>query len=50
MVPSMTAFDDWNKLYRQVYKFLKPGGWFQQIEPDIEMHSEDPNLEIGEDQ
>lgn len=44
------SFDDWNKLYSQVYKFLKPGGWFQQIEPDIEMHSEDPSLEIGPDQ
>lgn len=44
------VFDDWNKFYRQVYKSLKPGGWFQQIEPDIEMRSGDPNLEIGPDQ
>ncbi|RYP67149.1 hypothetical protein DL769_005827 [Monosporascus sp. CRB-8-3] len=43
------AIDDWPKLYRQIYRFLKPGGWFQHLEPDIEMRSEDPNLEIGED-
>ncbi|RYO85107.1 hypothetical protein DL764_009226 [Monosporascus ibericus] len=43
------AVDDWSKLYRQMYRFLKPGGWFQHLEPDIEMRSEDPNLEIGED-
>ncbi|KAM5348611.1 hypothetical protein ACJ41O_008435 [Fusarium nematophilum] len=29
------AIDDWPKLYRQMYTFLKPGGWFQHIEPDI---------------
>ncbi|RYP40332.1 hypothetical protein DL767_001789 [Monosporascus sp. MG133] len=43
------AIDDWPKLYGQMYRFLKPGGWFQHLEPDIEMRSEDPNLEIGED-
>lgn len=44
------AFSDWDKLYREAYRCLKPGGWIQQIEPDIEMHSEDPDLKIGEDQ
>jgi SAM-dependent methyltransferase len=44
------AIDDWPKLYRQMYSFLKPGGWFQHLEPDIELRSEDPNREIGEDQ
>ncbi|RYP23239.1 hypothetical protein DL765_001148 [Monosporascus sp. GIB2] len=43
------AINDWPKLYSQLYRFLKPGGWFQHLEPDIEMRSEDPNLEIGED-
>lgn len=31
------AFDDWYRLYRQMFKALKPGGWFQHIEPDIHL-------------
>ncbi|CZS73578.1 unnamed protein product [Fusarium graminearum] len=31
------AFDDWHRLYRQMFKALKPGGWFQHIEPDIHL-------------
>ncbi|KAI8650135.1 hypothetical protein NCS56_01465400 [Fusarium sp. Ph1] len=36
------AFDDWPKLYRQMFKFLKPGGWFQHIEPNIHLKCENP--------
>ncbi|KAK7427003.1 hypothetical protein QQZ08_006430 [Neonectria magnoliae] len=42
------AIDDWPALYRQVYKFLKPGGWFQHIEPDIEICSDNPEVKIDE--
>lgn len=31
------AIDDWGKLYRQMFHCLKPGGWFQHIEPDIHL-------------
>lgn len=37
------ALTDWPKLYDQMYKFLKPGGWFQHIEPNIELHADNPN-------
>ncbi|KAM0496725.1 hypothetical protein ACHAP8_007307 [Fusarium lateritium] len=36
------AFDDWQRLYRQMFKALKPGGWFQHIEPDIHLKCENP--------
>ena len=36
------AIDDWSKVYRQIYKHLRPGGWFQHMEPDIEMKCENP--------
>ncbi|RSM03601.1 hypothetical protein CDV31_010398 [Fusarium ambrosium] len=36
------AFDNWPKLYRQMFKFLKPGGWFQHIEPNIHLKCENP--------
>ncbi|KAF4435881.1 hypothetical protein F53441_13389 [Fusarium austroafricanum] len=37
------AIDDWQKLYRQIFRALKPGGWFQQIEPNIHLKCENPN-------
>lgn len=37
------ALSDWPKFYRQMYKFLKPGGWFQQIEPDIGLRAGNPD-------
>ncbi|KAM5373906.1 hypothetical protein ACJZ2D_006735 [Fusarium nematophilum] len=39
------AFDDWPKLYRQMFKFLRPGGWFQHIEPNIHLRCENPKSE-----
>ncbi len=44
------AIGDWNKFYRQVYRFLKPGGWFQQIEPNIELHSDNPEVVVDDKQ
>ncbi|EXM21537.1 hypothetical protein ACKLNR_015266 [Fusarium oxysporum f. sp. zingiberi] len=37
------AFDNWQKLYHQMFKALKPGGWFQHIEPNIHLKCENPN-------
>ncbi|ESU09401.1 hypothetical protein FGSG_03787 [Fusarium graminearum PH-1] len=31
------TIDDWDKFYSQVYKSLKPGGWFQHMEPDLQI-------------
>jgi SAM-dependent methyltransferase len=44
------AIGDWNKLYRQMYKALKPGGWFQHLEPNIELRPQNPTVPFPEDQ
>jgi hypothetical protein len=44
------AIDDWPKFYRQMYQFLKPGGWFQHIEPNIELHCDNPDVPFDDDQ
>lgn len=41
------AFENWDKLYAQVYKTLKPGGWFQHIEPNIELRGDNPEYPFG---
>ena len=38
------AIDDWDKLYAQVFQALKPGGWFQHLEPNIELRASNPDL------
>ncbi|KAF4966875.1 hypothetical protein FSARC_5488 [Fusarium sarcochroum] len=43
------VIDDWDKLYSQVYKFLKPGGWFQHIDPDLQMLSQNPNVKVDDE-
>ncbi|KAG7151172.1 Secondary metabolism regulator LAE1 like protein [Verticillium longisporum] len=43
------AIDDWPRLYNQIYKFLKPGGWFQHLEPDIELRSDNPAVAVNKD-
>ncbi|KAH6980459.1 S-adenosyl-L-methionine-dependent methyltransferase [Ilyonectria destructans] len=30
---------NWSNLYSQAFKSLNPGGWFQHLEPDVQMHS-----------
>jgi SAM-dependent methyltransferase len=37
------AIADWDKLYRQALAHLKPGGWIQHIEPDIELRCNNPD-------
>ena len=44
------TIDDWEKLYSQIYKFLKPGGWFQHMEPDLQMLSDNPDINVDEQQ
>ncbi len=31
---------DWEDLYRKVYKHLKPGGWFEDVEMDVRIESD----------
>lgn len=38
------AIDDWQKLYRQAFTHLKPGGWLETLEFDIETRSENPRV------
>ncbi|KAM6510100.1 hypothetical protein FALCPG4_017728 [Fusarium falciforme] len=42
------SIEDWDKLYGQVYKALKPGGWFQHIEPDLQMLSQNPDVVVDD--
>jgi len=42
------AISDWDAFYKQVYKTLKPGGWFQHLEPNIELRVGNPSVEFGE--
>lgn len=44
------AIDDWPRLYDQIYKSLKPGGWFQHLEPDIELRSDNSAVTVDKDQ
>lgn len=38
------GIDNWGKLYQQAFAHLKPGGWFESVEVDIETRSENPNV------
>ncbi|KAF5983936.1 s-adenosyl-l-methionine-dependent methyltransferase [Fusarium coicis] len=42
------AIDDWKKLYRQAFTHVRPGGWVESLEIDIEAHSENPKIEKDE--
>jgi len=36
--------EDWPKLYREVYRTLKPGAWFEHLETTIELVSDDGTI------
>ncbi|KAJ5099898.1 hypothetical protein N7532_006899 [Penicillium argentinense] len=36
--------EGWETLYRQCYENLEPGGWIEQLEFDIRVHSDDKSL------
>lgn len=38
------GIDDWGKLYQQAFDHLKPGGWFENVEIDLETRSENPKI------
>ncbi|KAF5250603.1 hypothetical protein FANTH_4240 [Fusarium anthophilum] len=38
------AIDDYEKLYRQAFTRVRPGGWAESLENDIETHSENPKI------
>ncbi|KAH6867609.1 S-adenosyl-L-methionine-dependent methyltransferase [Thelonectria olida] len=40
------AIDDWPRLYRQMYRCLKPGGWFRHMEPDIAARCGNPKVRV----
>ncbi|RYP40580.1 hypothetical protein DL767_001580 [Monosporascus sp. MG133] len=42
------AIADWPRFYEQVYQFLKPGGWFQHIEPNIELRCDNPDVKFDD--
>ncbi|KAF4459461.1 s-adenosyl-l-methionine-dependent methyltransferase [Fusarium albosuccineum] len=39
------AIDDWQKLFKQAYTHVRPGGWVESLEIDIETRSENPKVE-----
>jgi len=43
------GIDDWGKLYQQAFRHCKPGGWFEDIEIDIETLSENPKVQNDPD-
>ncbi|CAM1510881.1 Fc.00g083940.m01.CDS01 [Cosmosporella sp. VM-42] len=43
------GIDNWGKLYKQAYDHVKPGGWVENIEIDLETRSENPKVANDED-
>ena len=43
------AIADWPALYSEMFKALKPGGWVQHIEPNIELRTTNPERPMADD-
>lgn len=43
------AISSWPKLYSQMFRCLKPGGYFQHLEPNIELRCDNPNVPFPAD-
>jgi len=43
------AVANWTRLYEEVYKALKPGGWFQHLEPNLEIRCDNPEIQMDDD-
>lgn len=41
------SISDWPAFYKQVYKHLKPGGYFEQVERSVDLTSDDNTLPPG---
>ncbi|KAK2752436.1 putative SAM dependent methyltransferase [Colletotrichum kahawae] len=39
------GIDNWQKLYDQAFRHLKPGGWFESIEADSQVRSQNDEIE-----
>ncbi|KAF4952689.1 hypothetical protein FGADI_6579 [Fusarium gaditjirri] len=42
------AIGDLEKMYRQTFTHVRPGGWVESLEIDIKTHSENPKVEKEE--
>ncbi|KZL77266.1 UMTA protein [Colletotrichum tofieldiae] len=42
---AQSDIDDWQRLYNQAFAHLKPGGWVENMEFDIQTRSENPAIE-----
>ncbi|KAM5354305.1 hypothetical protein ACJ41O_000955 [Fusarium nematophilum] len=43
------GIDDWRKMYRQAFRHVRPGGWVESLELDIETLSENPKVQDDQD-
>ncbi|KAK6207938.1 UMTA protein [Colletotrichum tabaci] len=43
------GIDDWQRLYDQAFEHLAPGGWFESVEADSQVRSENPGVEADPD-